>query len=382
MLFQGLVIKARAAFTGSYKDTSGALYHIINGPRNLYDNPTTNALCGVTSNPTASPTIPVPTADTVQPSTSPTRVPSDATGSPSAAPTSQTSNPTETPSQTPSTPPSRSPTAIPSTVTAVPTESPISLPTLNPTTTSSDPSKTPTEPPTSMVTVATNAPTGSPTASPTYQWEPCIEEFVLSTSSDTSDADHAMLSIDVSLADQNLRLRLSGPSDKWFGIGFGSSLMSNTYAITVSGNPALEIAQRILGNHAPGTAVSGVLDTEYEIDDGVTRNVSIVLDWNHVFDFTDFMECALEALPIIWAHGVVSTFGYHGVYKTDALQLTSCACVDEETTAAPNSASPTSAQPTAAPSPEVLEGDSAVSVHVSLSWALLFALVLSFIAGV
>jgi hypothetical protein len=51
-------------------------------------------------------------------------------------------------------------------------------------------------------------------------------------------------------------LTLTGPSDKWFGVGFGGDRMANTYAIIVDADGAHE---RKLGNHARGNELGNKL---------------------------------------------------------------------------------------------------------------------------
>jgi len=168
----------------------------------------------------------------------------------------------------------------------------------------------------------------STTAEGEGEWETCVHDFRLFTDNDESDADTGLLSVDFDAANEKVRLNLTGPSDKWFAIGFGSHVMSDTYAVAVSGESFMDISQRRLANHAVGSPIDGGTSTEQSSDDGTRRNVSIVMDWSHGYGFSDFFLCRLTALPIIWAHGVDTTFAYHGVYKTDALQLASCSVCD------------------------------------------------------
>jgi len=262
----------------------------------------------------------------------------------------------------------------PTTPTIRPSTSPIASPTVGPT---PEPITTP-----------------QPSAEPTFAWQPCIEDFVLSTSGDATDADAGSLSIEMDATLQKLRITLSGPSAKWFGIGFGSHLMSNTYAMTVSGNAGvdnMELVERVLGEHLSGGVVSANVVAESQSDDGVQRTVVIVLDWNGVFDFTDFFVCNLRTLPIIWARGLDFNFGYHGANKNNVIELLSCVCEEstdspttvsptaaDTTTPSPTTPSPTTLPPSAAPTDAVLDdGDNAPQLSANFMLLLFSVFVVS-----
>eukprot|EP00484_Ammonia_sp_Unknown_P010078 CAMPEP_0197064554 /NCGR_PEP_ID=MMETSP1384-20130603/160153_1 /TAXON_ID=29189 /ORGANISM="Ammonia sp." /LENGTH=248 /DNA_ID=CAMNT_0042501111 /DNA_START=23 /DNA_END=766 /DNA_ORIENTATION=+ len=246
--------------------------------------------------------------------------------------------PSQSPSKNPTNHPTLSPTKSPL---ADPTKMPSVLPSRSPTQypTSPDPTRSPTKGPTST-------PSAPPTPT-TREWEGCIEDFRLFTTSDSSETDAGLLSLDFDSTDSALRLRLSGPSAKWFAVGFGSHVMENTYAVIIAGQFSVEVSQRVLGEHHSGYPVQDGIEVEASWDDAISRNVSIVMDWFHMYDFSDFLLCRLDTLPIIWAHGYDTSFGYHGAYQTSTLQLASCGC-EVLPTAAPL------ASPTSAPSEKVL----------------------------
>jgi len=149
--------------------------------------------------------------------------------------------------------------------------------------------------------------------------------------------------------------------------------MSNTFAITVSGQSSADIVQRVLENHKSGSPLGAIADAT-ATDDGSNVNVTVVLDWNDVFDFTEFLLCNnLESLPIIWARGMDANFGYHGSQNTNnALELVSCACDDIDVT----TTTATLPSPTAAPTEDIL-GDTAT--RLQLSWTVIMAFGFKFI---
>eukprot|EP01083_Nonionella_stella_P146028 458734_1 len=282
-----------------------------------------------TSDPTLSPTMfptMFPTSNSATPTQSPTELPT-------MFPTSNSATPTKTPTSAPSTNPSKTPTAVP---TLIPTE----IPTLNPSNVpSSDPSKTPTEAPTQSpietgnptktpTEVPTTNPSQTPTEGPTEapEWTTCVDEFGL-----FGDVRGAV-SIETDTERMKMRITLRGPSDKWFGIGFGNTVMFDTYAIVVHGETSdIRTQQLVLGNHTSGRIVSNAFDSEESGDVAATRVVSIVRDWavlldDDSYDFTDFLQCNVRKLPVIWAYGSNLNFGFHGEFQDASQQLSSCVC--------------------------------------------------------
>ena len=111
-------------------------------------------------------------------------------------------------------------------------------------------------------------------------------------------------------------LTLVGPSDKWFGVGFNASLMSDLpYAIIVeaapssSGNTAASVSERKLANHYPGTALSpSMLTVVSDVVAGgvrtlvLTRALRGATSEHYTFDPSEL------ALPFINAVGKTGAF--------------------------------------------------------------------------
>ena len=63
------------------------------------------------------------------------------------------------------------------------------------------------------------------------------------------------MSIVLDTSSQKVTLNLTGPSDVWFGVGFGAtSMKDNPWTVVISGNGT--VSEHILADHAPGTLLS------------------------------------------------------------------------------------------------------------------------------
>lgn len=66
------------------------------------------------------------------------------------------------------------------------------------------------------------------------------------------------LSVKVTLNDETnkARIEMTGPSNKWFAVGFGNKSMNNTYTIFANESADETVAERILGNWNYGSALT------------------------------------------------------------------------------------------------------------------------------
>jgi hypothetical protein len=105
-------------------------------------------------------------------------------------------------------------------------------------------------------------------------------------------------------------LQLYGPSSNWFGWGFGSSTMVNTYAIIVDGSG--NVTERKLGNHAAGTLLSATVTVLGTCETNGTTYVScqrgLVGSNANYYTFT----AATGTVNVIWAAGAGATLAYEG----------------------------------------------------------------------
>ena len=122
---------------------------------------------------------------------------------------------TDSPTNNPTINPTMSPTGYPtSTPTKKPTRSPTNDPTHSPT---NVPSKRPTSAPSSP-------PTADPTTNPTYNFngfQKCVY--------DNQTMDGVRLEIQKSDVNEMLGIIITGPVDRWFGYGFGKSVIQSMY---------------------------------------------------------------------------------------------------------------------------------------------------------
>merc|ERR1719242_1519493 len=109
-----------------------------------------------------------------------------------------------------------------------------------------------------------------------------------------------------------MQIKIIGPTSRWFGVGFGSDSMSNTYSIIAHGDD-FNVTERTLSSSSGGTelSVSGNVSVS---ESGDSRTLVLEREYNvdGTFDFTDFMECTDMSIDIISAKGSDTSFAYHG----------------------------------------------------------------------
>ena len=75
-------------------------------------------------------------------------------------------------------------------------------------------------------------------------------------------------------------IKLLGPATQWFGFGFGSEIMNNSYSIIIDGNGNLE--QRVLGDWTAGRLLDSLETSNFTIWSNIvvndTRIVTLVQD--------------------------------------------------------------------------------------------------------
>ena len=114
---------------------------------------------------------------------------------------------------------------------------------------------------------------------------------------------------------------MSGPTNRWFSWGFGSTTMNGAYAIVASGSP-LRITERQLGSHDAGTLLTS----------SITVVSSCILS-NRLYSFF-FRPRSVTGrysfsgqpttISVIWARGTDTTFAYEGLdgHGTGSLPVT------------------------------------------------------------
>ena len=116
------------------------------------------------------------------------------------------------------------------------------------------------------------------------------------------------LKIDLNSATSTVTLSLTGPSDKWFGIGFNTTSMSNADCIYYSSSLVDSV---LMGQSAPTTdATNEWTIVSNNLVSGTTR--SLVLSRNFAGGAGDYtFAYNTNSLNIIWAYGSGLTMVQH-----------------------------------------------------------------------
>eukprot|EP01084_Bolivina_argentea_P092078 165704_1 len=204
-------------------------------------------------------------------------------------------------------------------------------PTISPTET---PTNTPTETPTNIPTnTITNLPTKTMTNSPlnapvnNQLYDVCVDKFSLIQNIELTIKKHPSLNIMI--------IEIIGPSHKWFGFGFGETIMDNTYTITIE-NIEFNVFEYILPSSVNSNQVnSNKYDiSTWNVDDiqinelNGKRIITIKRPYNvaNTYDFTSFFECNINSIPIISAIGNDLNIGYHANRESGIINTNLCNC--------------------------------------------------------
>ena len=104
--------------------------------------------------------------------------------------------------------------------------------------------------------------------------------------------------------------RITGPDTAWFGVGFGSTTMSNTYAIVASVNETINELK--LGNHASGSLLNTSISVVSDLTADNIRTVIFTRDLTVSSDYYDFSNVTEStSVNLIWAVGSSSSFAAH-----------------------------------------------------------------------
>ena len=187
----------------------------------------------------------------------------------------------------------------------------------------------------------------------------------------TSNGD-LLLQLKIDENNNNVTITLQGPSDKWFGIGFGSPSMKNTYAVVVHEGI---VEERLLGNHTPGsvTVYQSITISSDESTNG-TRKVTMFrplkADGQH-FDFNIQSplygsESGIVTIAAVGDTVELASHGPNGFVYGDWLSLTT---EDPLPTPTPSPMTPTVAPvtPTVAPVTSSPSGSGCLQSHVKIN---------------
>ncbi len=134
---------------------------------------------------------------------------------------------------------------------------------------------------------------------------------------------HQSMTLDLTLnsTTQKADIIFSGRDNKWFSVGFGTTVDAGAYVIVVEGNGG-DIEERKLGNHSAGTLLAPSVVEVSDTTDGGVRTVHLRRDLD-VGD-PDYYAFTAEAqeLDLIWAHGMGASLGFHEHRGATTITLT------------------------------------------------------------
>ena len=115
-------------------------------------------------------------------------------------------------------------------------------------------------------------------------------------------------------------LMLAGPSNKWFGIGFGNSNMNGTDILMTNGSSTLRDAYSSARAQPQPEASQ---DWTLEVNSVVNGTRTIVASRaNNTGDSNDYVfNASAGSLTVIWAIGSSTTYAYHSIRGATALSV-------------------------------------------------------------
>lgn len=132
----------------------------------------------------------------------------------------------------------------------------------------------------------------------------------------------SIVQVSVAVTKSSAQITLSGPSNLWFGAGFGAHVMADApWTVVVDGAGA--VTERQLGNHQAGTVLAPSVKV---VSNSVVANVrTVVLARPLVGSTTDYytfnFTSADTTIPFIAAVGSTSAFQYHKQKAPTSLTL-------------------------------------------------------------
>ena len=111
--------------------------------------------------------------------------------------------------------------------------------------------------------------------------------------------------------DDTVEITIKGPNSVWFGVGFGSSTMTNTYAIIASGTNT--VTDHILSKQDLCQCFTGVNPSPITvISDTVTNSIRTVVITRPRLDSSYTFPISAGSLSVISALGLQTTISKHG----------------------------------------------------------------------
>lgn len=137
------------------------------------------------------------------------------------------------------------------------------------------------------------------------------------------------VAIDETKGNEAVHLKFAGPSDKWFGVGFGSDSMCLTmqgdecpvggpYTVIVSGE---EVTERKLDFHGPGVVLARSLKVESnEVENGI-RYVHLSRPLNGPTSKHYAFDMSTSTIPLIMATGCSLAFAQHCAHSPNQVNV-------------------------------------------------------------
>jgi len=126
--------------------------------------------------------------------------------------------------------------------------------------------------------------------------------------------------------DDLIRITIYGPSNKFFGIGFGSNSMSNTYAIVVAGehdDHSPNFWEQKLDAHGAGYTLqpSFVLEEHIRHSGDNTQQITLVRRLSTALELDEYwlFSCVDPHIDFIWSVGKSTKFERHIGFGEDRL---------------------------------------------------------------
>ena len=133
------------------------------------------------------------------------------------------------------------------------------------------------------------------------------------------------LTVLVDVANNSVTLTMEGPSNKWFGVGFGSSNMSGAYTLHASG-ATFQMNERSHGGNGSGASLSSSGAVTSDVTSGGRRTVVFTRSRVGLTSNYYTFPSTAGSIPVIWANGNSLSYGYHSSNRGNTIITLSEPC--------------------------------------------------------
>ena len=133
------------------------------------------------------------------------------------------------------------------------------------------------------------------------------------------------LTVLVDVANNSVTLTMEGPSNKWFGVGFGSSNMSGAYTLHASG-ATFQMNERSHGGNGSGTILPNSGAVTSDVTAGGRRTVVFTRSRVGLTGNYYTFPSTAGSIPVIWANGNSLSYGYHSSNRGNTIITLSEPC--------------------------------------------------------